>query len=185
MDDNFELLPSNGKEKYLDGVTHYPFSPDRKFLIATTSEYVRGKWLGYLLVYAFRDTWALHHRITPGEYVRPIQFIDDTRMLLLCETKLSLLDVASGKIHQILEAKSGIYSNAHVTSDGECVAAVAATEHGVEPSGIDMANLETLREGKLSFGKNRFLFNPPDWMGNRKIPIRVHNGMVELATEIA
>jgi len=181
----FSQLPSKRKERFLDGVTHHPLSADGRYFIATTTEHVRGKWLGYILIYEHRDTWTLRHRITPNEYARPIQFVDETRVLVLHEHRLSLLDVADGQSQDILNVKSGIYSNAHVSDDGECVAAVAASGHQAKPTGIDMANLQHGETGKLKFGINRFYLKKPEWMANRTFPVRVHNGMVTLSTTIA
>ena len=178
-------LPNNGKERYIDGVTHHPLSPSHKHFVATTSEHVKGEWLGHILIYELGKNWALKHRITPNEYARPIQFIDDDRVLMLHERKLSLMDVTTGQMNDILFAKFGIYSNAHISLDGECVAAVAARRHGVQPRGIDMVNLQSTQTGRLKFGKNRFVLSKPEWMANRTVPIRVHNGMVTLTTEFA
>ena len=104
---------------------------------------------------------------------------------MLHERKLSLMDVTTGQMNDILFAKFGIYSNAHISLDGECVAAVAARRHGVQPRGIDMVNLQSTQTGRLKFGKNRFVLSKPEWMANRTVPIRVHNGMVTLTTEFA
>ena len=173
-------LPSGKNERFMDGVTHYPASHDAKSFIATTTEHHRGKWIGHLLVYRLAETWELAHRITHSDYMRPIQFIDDNRFLVMKSDGLNSLDLSDGCMTPLVKIDNGIYSNAHLTSDRQSVAAVRAADHESEPTGIDLYHIGTQTTKQLSFGLNTITESELSWLDEVSVPIRVGNGMVSL-----
>lgn len=174
-------LPSNGNEKFRDSILHFPASADLSFFIATTAEHKRGDWVGHLLIYDLPNCKLLH-RITHSDYVQPIQFVDNARLLVLKTDGLYLLSVADGTLTPLFVADNCIYINAHLSADISCACAVGAPNHESEPTGVTITHLETGVTTTLKFGSNTNVSDQAKWLVNCTIPIRVHNGMVNLVT---
>lgn len=177
-------LPSNGKEKFRDSITHFPGTADSRFFVATTAEHKRRDWVGHLLVYDLSDCKLLH-RITHSDYSRPIQFIDNTRLLLLKPDGLYVLTVADGAIVPLIHADNCVFTNAHLSSDLTCACAVRAADHESKPTGVAITHLKTGVTTDLKFGVNANVNDQTNWLANCTIPIRVHNGMVNLVAREA
>ena len=178
-------LESNGKEKYRDGLTHFPVSPDLKWFVATTAERKRGSRLGHILIYDLSQNCKLARRITYTEYSRPIQFVDKTRLLVLRENGLYVLSVISGEFSPLFKTENWVYTNAHLSSDRSCACAVRSKNIESEPSGVTIHNLEHAVTDLLNFGENPNVHDKSTWLLGCTIPIRVHNGMVNLVVENA
>ncbi len=178
-------LPSNGEEKFRDSITHFPGSADSRFFIATTAEHKQREWVNHLLIYDLHDSTLLH-RITHSDYMRPIQFIDNARMLVLKPNGLYVLMVTDGTLSPLILAENCVYINAHLSADLTCACAVRATDHESKPIGATITHLATGVTADLKFGANAHVNDQARWLANCTIPIRVHNGMVNLvATEAA
>lgn len=183
-DGQLSQLPSNGKEKFRDTITHFAATADSRFFIATTAEHKCRDWLGHLLIYDL-STCELVHRITHSDYVRPIQFVDNARLLVLKTDGLYLLSVADGTLTPLFVADKCVYTNAHLSSDLSCGCAVFAPDHESEPTGVTIAHLETGVTTNLTFGVNSNVNDQATWLHDCTIPIRVHNGMVNLIAKEA
>lgn len=184
-DGQLSQLPSNGNEKFRDSLTHFPASADSNFFIAATAEHNGDDWVGHLLVYDL-STFELLQRITHSDYLRPIQFADNARLLVLKSKGLYLLSLADGTLSPLSVAEGCVYVNAHLSSDLRCACAVAAPNHEAEPTGVTITHLEAGVTTKLKFGTNTDIDDQAKWLSNCSIPIRIHNGMTKLvATEVA
>ena len=178
-DDQLAKMPSNGKEKFRDSITHFPATADSRFFVATTAERIRREWVGHLLIYDVPNG-ELVHRITHANYVRPIQFVDDARLLVLKADGLYLLSVVDGTLAPLSVADNCVYTNAHLSTDLSCACAVVAQNHESEPTGVAITHFDTGSTTTLNFGTNANVNDEATWLAGCTIPIRVHNGMVNL-----
>lgn len=183
-DGQLSQLPSNGKETFRDSISHFPASADSRFFVATTAEHKRRKWVGHLLIYDLTHRELLH-RITHSDYVRPIQFVDNVRLLVLKTDGLYLLSVVDGTLTPLFAADNCVFTNAHLSSDLTCACAVRAPGHESKPTGVTIAHLETGLTTTLTFGANANVNDQAKWLANCTIPIRVHNGIVNLVAREA
>jgi hypothetical protein len=117
--------------------------------------------------------------------MRPIQFVDNTRLLVLKPDGLYVLSAGDGKLEPLFIADSCVFTNAHLSSDGKCACAVRARSHESKPTGVTIWHVETGVTTALNFGCNTNVDDQAQWLVDCTIPLRVHNGMVTIVAKQA
>lgn len=127
-------LPSNGSEVFRDRMVHYPLNSQKDVFIHTSFDYDQSekKWIGYLLLYKYHDSWILVDRIKVMEYFRALQFTKDEKaFLVLFGSRISAFNLENFIENVLISVESSYYySNAHLAQDGRYLLATIAPRKG-------------------------------------------------------
>lgn len=93
---------------------------------------------------------------------------------------LFLQSVVDGALVPLSIAENCVYTNAHLSVDLNCACAVVAQDHESEPTCVAITHVNTCATAALKFGSNTSISDGATWLTSCTIPIRVHNGMVNL-----